>query len=166
MEHISTYTDEKSKRLSKNPRFVRWAVMLGIIIVLNLFFTVMRSLVLTEPQYTDFCPTVLETPPTATLSSNTEAAVTACNDLYQKAENHYKLNSFIMLVGLGVLAIIVGVLPLGSSIVSSGLSYGGVLAFIIASTQYWTDAGNWLRFLISLIALVTLVYIGFKRFRD
>ena len=71
-----------------------------------------------------------------------------------------------MLVGLGVVSLVIGVFPLGSSIVSGGLSYGGVLAMVIGSAQYWNQAGNWLRLLISFIALVALLYIGFKRFRD
>jgi hypothetical protein len=166
MEHISTYTEEKSKQLSKGPKFVRWAVMIGIVIVLNVFFMVMRGLVFQEPNYTDFCPN----PPMPVAASIGETSsnydTTACSAAYTKAENQYQLDGFIMLIGLGVLAIIIGVIPLGSSIVSTGLSYGGVLAFIIASGQYWTDAGNWLRFAISLIALIVLVYIGFKRFKD
>ena len=72
----------------------------------------------------------------------------------------------MVLLGLGILAIIIGVLPLGSSIVSAGLSYGGVLSFVIASAQYWGTAGNWVRLVISVIALAVLLFIGFKRFKD
>ena len=67
---------------------------------------------------------------------------------------------------MGILSIIVGVLPLGSSIVSTGLSYGGVLAFVIAAAQYWHDAATWLQLLISVIALGALIYVGIKRFKD
>ena len=198
MEHISTYTEEKAKQLSKGPKFVRWAVMLGIVIVLNLFFMVIRGLAFPEPQYNDFCPvspapapitaqtcvtsggiwtTTLgaPVPPTPNELKNETASQTPggycdttskCNATYQKADDQYQMEGFIMLVGLGVLAIIVGVLPLGSSIVSTGLSYGGVLSFVIASAQYWSGAGNWLRLAISVIALIALIYIGFKRFKD
>ncbi|MDR3546976.1 MAG: hypothetical protein P4M11_01640 [Candidatus Pacebacteria bacterium] len=180
MEHISTYTEEKSRKLSpKGPRFVRWAVMLGIVVVLNLFFTVIRSLVFPEPQYDNSCPATTVSAP-ETQSACTSAGGTwngaaktgycdttsKCNAMYQTAESQYQLNSFIMLIALGIVAIIVGVLPLGSSIVSTGLSYGGVLSFIIASVQYWGEAGNWLRLGISVIALVALIYIGIRRFRD
>ena len=165
MEHISTYTEEKSKQLNtRGPKFVRWAVMIGIVIVLNLFFMVMRELAFPQPQYSDFCPTmpIPTEPGLATPQSDT----TACSAAYQKADDQYQLDGFVMLVGLGVLAIIIGVLPLGSSIVSTGLSYGGVLSFVVASAQYWNDAGSWLRLAISTIALIALIYIGFKRFRD
>ena len=74
--------------------------------------------------------------------------------------------SFVVAVGLGILSIIAGVIPMGSSIVSSGLSYGGVLALIIAATNYWGEAGNLLKLAISGIALLALLYIGARRFRD
>jgi hypothetical protein len=77
-----------------------------------------------------------------------------------------QMRVFVVMVGFGVLSIVVGVLPLGSSIVSTGLSYGGVLALIIGSAQYWSEAGNWLRLAIAAIALAALIYIGLRRFRD
>ena len=194
MEHTPAHhTTEKSK----TPKFVRWAVMLGIVIVLNLFFVVARSVILPAPQYEDYCrsaarvqnapqnPQTCEAAdgiwtdlsgPTApkALSGPTPAIapqgycdLTAkCQPLYDAAYQKYKLYSFIIELGLGILAIIVGVAPLGSSIVSTGLSYGGVLAFVIAAAQYWTEAGDLLRLGISFVALAALLYIGLKRFRD
>jgi uncharacterized membrane protein len=89
-----------------------------------------------------------------------------CQKPYQAAVDQHALYAFVIMVGLGVIALIVGFIPIGSSIVSSGLSYGGVLAFIIASMQYWGSAGNWIRLLISTVGLVALLYIGWRRFRD
>jgi len=57
-------------------------------------------------------------------------------------------------------------MPIGSSIVSSGLSYGGVLALLIASMQYWSDAGSLLRLGISAVALLILIYVGMRSFKD
>jgi hypothetical protein len=203
MEHISAYTDEKAKKLSQGPKFVRWAVMLGIIVALNILFIVIRGLAFPEPQYNDFCPANPAPAPTTQAACTTAGGAwtgvngpvaqvseptkiqnggtiatapeipagycdmtVKCNASYQAAENQYQLHGFILLIALGVLAIIIGVLPLGSSIVSTGLSYGGVLAFVIGSAQYWGNAGNWLRLGISVIALGALIYIGLKRFRD
>jgi hypothetical protein len=178
MEHISTFTEEKSKKLNKGPRFVRWAVMLGIVIVLNVFFMVIRSLLFVEPQYNDFCPATPEPAPMTqqactsakgTWSGDTTGycdTTSKCSDAYEAAESQYAIKAFAVLVGLGLVAIILGVIPFGSSIVSTGLSYGGVLSFVIASAQYWGDAGNWVRLVISVIALAVLIYIGFKRFKD
>jgi hypothetical protein len=74
--------------------------------------------------------------------------------------------SFSLMVAAGVVALLIGLIPIGSSIVSSGLSYGGVLALVIAATSYWGEAGNLLKLSISATALLVLLYIGAKRFRD
>jgi hypothetical protein len=168
----------------KRPKFVRWAVMLGIVIALNLFFFAARSLVLPEPQYQNYCPTTTAPADTkdacetqdgvwVATTNDPKAAVTGYCDLYQKcqpvyeaAEKQYRLYAFVLMVGLGVLSLIVGVLPIGSSIVSTGLSYGGVLALIIAAFQYWNDAATWVQLLMSVVALGALIYIGVRRFKD
>lgn len=179
-------------RTHKTPKFVRWAILLGIVIALNIFLQVGRSLILPEPQYNTFCPVSAAPSPetqkaclavggtwTPNPVTPSDAKVTTpnvpsgycdvtatCRTAYDAAEHQYALYAFIFGIGFGVLAIIVGVIPLGSSIVSAGLTYGGVVSFIIAAGQYWTDAGNILRFGISFIALAALIYIGLKRFRD
>jgi hypothetical protein len=165
MEHISAYTEEKSRQLSRTPRFVRWAVMLGIVIALNIFFLVIRQLAFPQPNYSDYC-TTQTVPMTAPPAPQSQEQQQACEARYEKADTQYQLDSFILFIVLGVAAIIIGIMPLGSSIVSSGLSYGGVLSLVIGSAQYWGEAGSWLRLAISLIALIALLYVGFKKFRD
>lgn len=164
--------------------------MLGIVVALNLFFFVGRSLVLTMPSYDDYCPTRIPPPSTQAtceaqnwtwVATPDDTRVTAvaknnpegycdqyqvCQPLYDAAQNQYEMYSFVIMVGLGVLALIAGVIPMGSSIVSTGLSYGGVVALIIAALGYWGEAGNLLKLGISAIALVALIYIGIKRFKD
>ena len=174
---------------NRSPKFVRWAVLIAIVIALNIFLQVGRSLILPEPQYATYCPASSApapaseqactsvggtwNPPVPAPDTNIKTApvgycdvYTKCQKAYDDADHQYALYAFIFGISFGVLAIIVGVLPLGSSIVSAGLTYGGVLSFIIAAAQYWTDAGNVLRFGISFIALAALIYIGLKRFRD
>jgi len=173
---------------TSSPKFVRWAVMLGIVIALNLFFFVANSLIFPAPKYEDFCP-LANHPSPVSESACTEAggiwnpvptdgatAVKApsgfcdltskCQKPYEDAMQQRQMKTFVLFVGLGVLSIIVGVLPLGSSIVSTGLSYGGVLALIIGAAQYWSEAGSWLKLAIAGIALVALIYIGIRRFKD
>jgi hypothetical protein len=89
-----------------------------------------------------------------------------CQKPYQAAVDQHALYAFVIMVGLGLVALVAGFMPLGSSIVSSGLSYGGVLAFIIGSVQYWGSAGNWIRLFISAVGLIVLLYIGWRRFKD
>ena len=172
------------------PRFVRWAVMLGIVIALNLFFFAARAMVLPTPSYDAYCPTTVQ--PAATeaacktqdgvwVGTPDDSSVTAvvkpnpsgycdlyrkCQPLFDEARKQFELYAFVILVGFGVLSLIVGVLPIGSSIVSTGLSYGGVLALIISAGQYWNDATTWVQLLMSVIALGALIYIGVRRFKD
>lgn len=176
--------------MATSPKFVRWAVLIGIVIALNLFFFVGRSLLLPEPKFEDYCPARMQ--PAATESAcaaqdgvwvptedTTGAAAPVkpgtlgycdfyqkCQPIYDAAHKQWAMYSFVIAIGLGVLSIMAGVIPMGSSIVSSGLSYGGVLAFIIAATSYWNEAGDLLKFGISGVALIALLYIGARRFRD
>jgi hypothetical protein len=192
MERFARMWKARDDSKSKPPKFVRWAVMLGIVIILNVFFVVLRGLIFTSPQYTDYCPAstpVAETSascmkaggdwipseaPTP-VDSKATAPVTPggycdytqkCQKPYDAAQKAYETKSFVLMVALGLVAIIIGVLPLGSSIVSTGLSYGGVLAFVIASAQYWNDATQFIQLGISALALAALIYIGLKSFRD
>jgi len=175
----------------KAPKFVRWAVVIGIVVVLNVFFTVLISLVLPTPQYADFCKQAQIVPsydsessctkaggqwtatPTTPIPAKQPAAVIGycnpdytCNQNFTTSSASHARNAFIAMVVLGVIAVIAGVFVPGSAIVSSGLAYGGVLSFVIASVSYWGDAGSWIRLGISLVALIALLYIGLKRFRD
>ena len=176
---------------TQHPKFVRWALMLGIVVILNVFFTVVIALAYPAPIYDAYCPQVSITPTDATACDSQGGiwtnvggpkAVSAANDItvpagycdmyakcqkpYQTAQDQHALYAFVLMVGLGIAALVIGLLPLGSSIVSSGLSYGGVLSFIIGSIQYWGTAGNWIRLAISAVGLIALLYIGWRRFRD
>lgn len=178
----------------KHPKFVRWALMLGIVIILNIFFFEAVALIMPAPTFEVYCPSSQVMP-----SYDTQEACTAaggqwtdnsgspdampvpsgvkqpagycnpqytCQLAYTAAEELYARNAFIAFVILGVLALIAGVLPIGSSIVSSGLSYGGVLALVVGSAQYWGNASTWIRFAIALVGLAALLYIGWRQFRD
>ena len=177
-----------------HPKFVRWAVVLGIVIVLNVFFAVCVSLALPAPKYETYCPSMQVMPAYDTQASctavggqwtDTPAAdkiapqpITTpqlrgycdpqytCRQSFTTANDEHARNAFIAYVVLGVIALIAGVLPIGSSIVSSGLSFGGVVTLIIGSVQYWGSADNWIRLAISAVALLALLYIGWKRFKD
>jgi len=166
--------------------------MLGIVIILNVFFNVIVSLAYPSPEYNDYCPNIQTTVAPADASAcdaqggiwtnypsvketqfGTAATPTGYCDMYAKCQKPFEtamderaLYAFVIMIGLGIVALVAGLLPIGSSIVSSGLSYGGVLAFIIASMEYWGSAGNWIRLAIATAGLVALLYIGWRRFRD
>jgi hypothetical protein len=181
----------------KHPKFVRWALLIGIAVILNVFFNVVVALAYPAPQYDDFCPNAGDIVPTdaatcdaqggvwkeyspqpdaniqAILAKGTTVGPSGYCDLYAKCQVPYQaavdqhaLYAFVIMTILAVVALLAGLMPIGSSIVSSGLSYGGVIALIIGSMQYWGNAGNWIRLAISTVGLIALLYIGWKRFRD
>ncbi len=172
------------------PKFVRWALLLGIVVILNIFFNVVLALAYPTPEYNDYCPVQPSVVPTeqaacdaaggawtayvpAPAPDATSPKTTGYCDMYAKCQKPFQaavdqhaLYAFVLMTGLGAIALIAGFMPIGSSIVSSGLSYGGVVALIIGSAQYWGNAGNWIRLAIATVALVALLYIGARRFRD
>jgi hypothetical protein len=188
--------EQTKKKQSKRPKFVRWALMVGIVIILNVFFIVVKGILFPAPQYSDFCPANQASPADqascvtagGTWNPQTGGAIaptagstkqiapqtpggycdmtSKCQVPYDKATKDFQGKSFVLMIGLGALALIVGMLPLGSSIVSTGLSYGGVLTFIIGSTWYWNDAPQLIQLGISALALGALVYTGLKHYRD
>ncbi len=182
---------ESSIATSRTPRFVRWALTLGIVVVLNLFFAVILSIALPAPDYNAYCPSA--TAPTPQNAADCDSAggtwteyptpapagatkpvapsgycdLTAkCQVPFQNAVDAHALYAFVAMMVFGIASLFVGFLPLGSSAVANGLSYGGVVALVIGSASYWGTAGNWLRLIIAAIALGALMYVGVKKFRD
>ncbi len=181
----------ETQTTAPQPKFVRWALMLGIVVILNIFFTVVLALAYPIPVYNDYCPQVTIAP-TDAVTCDAQGGVWSayapvptpragmpppestgycdmyakCQKPFQAANDQHALYAFITMVSLGLVALLAGFMPIGSSIVSSGLSYGGVLALVIGSAEYWGSAGNWIRLAIATFGLVALLYIGWRRFRD
>lgn len=182
---------ENTTAAPRHPKFVRWALLLGIVVILNIFFWRVIALALPEPKYETFCPVSsvsVQTPTDAASCAAVDGVWTEYPDYgttapkavpagyceckasgqaaYQEAQNQHSLYAFGFMVALGILSLIAGFMPIGSSIVSSGLSYGGVVALIVGSAQYWSSAGKWAQLLIAGLGLAVLLYIGWKRFKD
>lgn len=178
----------------KNIPILRWALTLGIIIVLNLFFYYATSLVYVEPKYESFCqPKQVNIQPTSqqaclavggawnegpvekiTPSPEGQTVATkgycdqtfTCQKKYQEARDLYNRNVFLVLVILGVLSLVAGFFLSFNMAVSLGLSFGGVLSFIIASIRYWSAMQEYLRVTILALALVALITLAIKKFQD
>ena len=175
----------------QRPKFVRWALLIGIVVILNVFFNVLVSIAFPAPAYEAYCPTGQTvqsydtqqscianggqwtgTPARQTPAPGVSAptgycdAQYTCRLSYTHAQELHARDAFIAFVVLGVAVLVLGLLPLGSSIVSSGLSYGGVIALVIGSMEYWGSAGKWIRLAIAAAGLLALLYIGWRRFRD
>ncbi len=178
-------------------KFSKWALILGIIVVLNLLFNYGVSLVYKEPVYEDYFPqqqiveqitnkeeclkaggqwsenqkyvSVDGTASPVPVDSNGNRVTGYCNADFTKqqefndARKVYDRNVFITLVILGVLCVIIGAF-MSIELLSTALSWGGVLSFIIASMRYWTSADNLVKVIILAIALGALIWLAIKKF--
>ncbi len=174
-------------------RVLRWSIIIALVIVLNLFFNYAITLVYPAPQYENFCPTSqVATPPAdqksclaaggqwtqtvspaPTIGGKTTPQTAGycdvtftCQKNFDAAGNTYARTVFIVLVLLGVASIVVGAVFKASDVISAGLSLGGVLSLIIASARYWTEAANILKVLILAVALIALIWLGVKKFKN
>lgn len=163
---------------TKTTTALRWALILGIIIILNLFFNYAISLVYDAPDRDKYFSVNTESEcmeiggewnqfEDRGLSSAGEIAG-YCNadEVYREAREPYERNVFIALVVLGVLSLGVGVFVSGAPAVATGLSFGGVLSLVIGSLRYWSSADDIIRLLILAIALALLIWLGITKFKD
>lgn len=170
---------------------MRWSLIIGIVIVMNLFFNYAISLVYKAPDYNAYFPQSQVVPNIATeqdciaaggqWNGNTPTPQPAtsvavpkvpngyCNpdftkqQQYQSAQKQYDRSTFVILVVLGVISIVIGTL-LANTVLPLAFSWGGVLSLLIASMRYWSDANNLLKVAILAVALGSLIWVAIKKF--
>jgi hypothetical protein len=188
----------------KNLPILKWALIIGIVVVLNLFFNFGIKTFYGNPEWDEFCPreqvTVQPTTQEACVAQGgawTEAGYTierypvpakplplgeeatglpaqtgycdlyfTCQQEFEAVNEVYNRNVFIALVILGLISVVAGFLTTARSAVSLGLTFGGVLSFIIGSVRYWSDMDEYLRVIILGVALVVLIWLGVKKVRE
>ncbi|MBI2097489.1 MAG: hypothetical protein HYT46_00935 [Candidatus Vogelbacteria bacterium] len=172
-------------------KILQWALVLAIMIVLNLFFNYTIQLVYDEPRWEDFCPV---SPPSEPAPETAAECVSRggvwsgeevmrpqvpkpvgyvgycdldfqCRQDFETADKLYRRNVFVILVAAGLVSLAAGLLSAVGA-VSLGLSFGGVVSFIIASVRYWSDMDDYLRVIILAAALIILIWLGLKKFRQ
>ncbi|HDH31289.1 MAG TPA: hypothetical protein ENH26_00770 [Candidatus Wolfebacteria bacterium] len=174
--------------------FKKLILVLGIIIVLNLFINYGVATFYDAPEYENFCPKEL----TAKKHNTKEECETAggfwsenyvyprteiqvpkeeveegwcdvyhsCQKVFDEARDFYNRNVFIILITAGIISIVIGFLIIQAEAVSLGLSFGGLLSLIIGTIRYWSAMNDYLRFIILGIALIILIWIGIKKIKD
>jgi hypothetical protein len=181
----------------KNFNILKWVLIIGIVVVLNLFFNFAISSFYHAPKYEDFCKNeqinvqpvtkeacvaiggqwnesssvekVLSPIPSTPqkLQTNSYCNPTfTCQKNYEQVKKVYERNVFVILVILGILSLIGGFFLIVSSVVSLGLSLGGVLSLVVASIRYWSEMNEYIRVIILGLALIVLIWIGIKKFRE
>ena len=173
---------------------LKWALVAGIVVVLNFFFNYSIFLVYKAPQREKFCPqeqvNIMPTtqeecvakggswnvggevpakpvPTAAQLERATWCDVTfTCQKEFNEAQKLYNRNVFVSLVVLGAISLIVSFFISHLTAVSLGLSLGGVLSLIVGPVRYWNDMDDYLRVIVLGIALVALIWRGVKKIKE
>ena len=177
-------------------KILKWSIIVGIVIVLNMFFNYALSLAYKRPNYEIFCP---NTSQVVTIPDNQKACVEqggqwtnnayygktmapveiqtvppagycdmqfTCRNNFESAQKVYDRNVFITLVILGALCVLVSNLFKGNLVVGIALSLAGVLSFIVASMRYWGSADDLIKVIILAIALSILIWVAVKKFKN
>lgn len=173
---------------------IKWALIAGIAIVVNLFIFYAVDALYKEPAYTDFCPerqvNKLIESEAACLevggqwNENIDAKIQripeqsapvpigycnvdyTCNKQFEDVMKVYNRNVFVVFVIAGILLLAGSAYLGGAEAVSLGLSFGGVISLIIGSVRYWSDMNDILRVIVLGVALAFLIYVAWKKFKD
>jgi hypothetical protein len=170
---------------------IKWSLIIGIVIVINLFFNYAISLVYDAPKYDNYCKQEqvikqISTQQECTAvggqwNPNVQYGVPVkgdyppegycdqqftCRSEYDVDRKAYERNVFVTLVVLGIILVAGSFALVFNWILSVSASMGGILSIIIASIRYWAEADNWLRVIILFVALCALIYFAVRKFKD
>ncbi len=187
---METNENNASGSPKKYSAIIKWSLIIGIVIVINLFINYAISLIYNAPQYDQYCKQERVINNVATeeacladggqwdanyygkpVPNETEPAgycnlQFTCSNEFQAVRKVYERNVFVTLVVLGII-LVAGSFALAFNwILSVSASMGGILSIIIASMRYWSEADNWLRVIILFVALCALIYFAVRKFND
>ena len=181
--------------MNNQSKVLRWSLIIGIVIVLNMFFNYALSIIYKQPEFNVFCPTsqVVLQPQNQNECTSEGGQWTGnrapgdisygafqadtkgisycdlqftCRQTYDSAQKVYDRNVFVTLVILGALCVLLGNYLKSNLVLGQSLSLAGVFSFIIASMRYWSSADNLIKALILLIALIILIWVAIKKFKN
>ncbi len=84
-----------------------------------------------------------------------------CYEEYDNASEQRSLWIFVFSIPLGILLIVVGAYVFGLEHVGAGLMASGLGTFIYGAGGYWRYSDDWIKFLISLIGLVAVIWFAY-----
>lgn len=175
----------------KQNKFVHVALVVGLVIVINLFINYALSFIYKQPTYDAYIsrPQVVDAYYTQEDCVNAGGQWTADSQIpsdvkssepvrkgycdpnytksmdYEKATKAYDLNVFITLMVLGILMMIFGIMY-SHAILSPAFTWAGVLSYIVASMRYWSSATSGVKVIILGLALAALIWVALKKFGD
>lgn len=84
-----------------------------------------------------------------------------CNKDYNEVLKIRSKKVFYLALPLGIVIVIAGAFFFGLEAVGAGLMGGGVGTLIYGAGAYWPYSENWIRFLLSLLGLIILVWFSY-----
>lgn len=165
-------------------KWKKLALSLAIVLVINVFFNVGLETFYPAPDYNNYCKSeemnkIYDTAETCEAADGIWNQGTAkdavgycdlwshCSEAYNTAMEPYNRNAFVTLTILGVVTLLIGLLMGGLPMaVANGFLYGGVISILIGTMRYWTLMDDYLRFIVSGVALFLLILVGIKRLKD
>lgn len=84
-----------------------------------------------------------------------------CQKEFENASRDYSKTLFIITVPVGVVLIAVGGALFALEAVGVGIMLGGVITLIYGAANYWPNANNIFRFLISLAGLIIVIALAY-----
>ena len=84
-----------------------------------------------------------------------------CYEEYDEARKSRAKNIFYISIPLGILILVIGGFLFHLEAVGAGLMGGGVTTIIYGAGSYWRYGDDLFRFIISLIGLISLIYITY-----
>ena len=84
-----------------------------------------------------------------------------CNDNFDKVRETYTKTLFIITLIIGIILLLIGAKLFDLEAVGAGIMGGGIITLIYGSGAYWQYAGDVLRFIISIIGLIAVIYLAY-----
>jgi len=85
-----------------------------------------------------------------------------CRQDLEDARKIRSRNVFFIALPLGILIIALGAFLFSLESVGVGLMGGGVGTLIYGAGAYWPYSENWIRFVISLVGLIVLIFLAYR----
>lgn len=89
-----------------------------------------------------------------------------CQKGYEAATKIYDRNVFIVLVIAGTVFLVGSIFATSVEVVALGFSLAGILSFIVGTMRYWSNMDEKLRVVVLGIALIALIWVAVKKFKN
>lgn len=164
-------------------KVVKWAFVVGIMLLANLFVAYLTQALYPAPKWEDFCPASLHSKMITSSEQCGEIggewyadSMTAneyggycnstakCQKKFEAAHSVYSRDVFVVFVVFGTLLLAGSAFLSWGPVLALSASFAGVLALIIGSLWHWSDMQEWLRVAVLGVALAGVVYLAWKKF--